>query len=410
MNSLQLSLSVALRSARAWPLVGHRYWRPLSLPSCTGQAHSFSTSKTSLRVEQWPGKGGIDYEVGKKQSAPRVALSAAGIKLQQELARTRADPVAMLRDRVEADTADIETAKVCMTAYFNQLWTMPRRRRRPHIVEGNVAKLILEWLWSKDHRWSEAVLTDVDFVEKLCYFATAADLDSLLIKWAAHPFPGSDHQSPRANRWRGSVVRGVINGHLILDCAATATGALKVFLDLADRVRDARHTDYDGPLASISLWPAQVELDVHLWERFIDHCRKEHRTDGLAIVVLSLTHPSNPDAGPALEYIRDRVEHLSPAGFLQLCPPGSAINKHMFFTLRRTELLLLKQNHVKTAEDVGALIRKLFDEQTRQTLVKQLERERIVIDDLRRGGGNFSSSRQLSGIGTRPVKKHSEKS
>ncbi|KAK5680650.1 hypothetical protein LTS10_007583 [Elasticomyces elasticus] len=420
MNSLQLSLYVALRSPRAWPLVGHRYWKPLSLAPCTGRAHSFSISSTDLRAQRWS-REGIDYAAGQRQSTPRVALSAAGITLQQELARTKADPVAMLRDRMDADTANIETARVCMAAYYDHLWTMSRRRRRPHIIEGNVGKLTLECLWSKDHRWSEAVVTDTDFLEKLCYFATAADLDPQLIKWAAQPFPSSDHRSPRANRWRGSVVRGVMNGHLTLDCAASATGALEVFLGLADRVHDARHTDNEGPLASISLWPAQVDLckkmqsgfypmtDAHLWERFIDHCRMEHRTDGLAIVALCLTHPSNPDAGPALEYIQDQVEHLSLTEFSQLCPSGSAINKLMFFTLRRTELLLLKQNQVKTAEDIGALIRKLFDEQTQRTLGKQLERERTVIDDLRRGGGNFASSRQRSGIDTRPDKKHSEK-
>ncbi|KAK4952140.1 hypothetical protein LTR10_010060 [Elasticomyces elasticus] len=326
----------------------------------------------------------------------------------------------MLRDRVEADTADIETAKVCMTAYFNHLWTMPRRRRRPLIVEGNVGRLTLEWLWSKDHRWSQAVLTDMKFIDNLSYFAVAADLSPSLLKWAAQPFPGTEQLEDNEYRWRGAVVRTVIRAHLILDCAATANDALKEFLDLADRLPEARKIDKRSPLASISLWPSQCELskclstgfyprtDAKLYDRFIDHCKQDRRTDNLSLATLSIHHPSKPDLAPTLGYIRDHIGPLSSAEFSQRFPPASAISKHMFLILRRTELLLHQQNRLRTAEDVGALIQKFFDEQTQQALNQKMEWENITINNLRRGGGNFPKSRRLSGIGTRFDKKQSE--
>ena len=157
LQRLQRSSSANNMLPTAWhaccrPAVSLR--RPQGLPSTP-----FSTLPTCLRA--WS-RGRDTYISAKKQGAPQIPLTPDGLRLQATFAGNTGDPVATLRERLQAGTADLELARVCLEVYYTRLIKLSRRERRQRIRHDNVAALTIEWLWSDSERWSRAVTQDVN--------------------------------------------------------------------------------------------------------------------------------------------------------------------------------------------------------------------------------------------------------
>ena len=67
--------------------------------------------------------------------------------------------------------------------------------------------------------------TGRESLSRICYFAVGEGLDHLLLEWLAQPLASTEAQAIQAldphsgdlHRWRGAVLRSIIQGHLLLE-------------------------------------------------------------------------------------------------------------------------------------------------------------------------------------------------
>ncbi|KAK5680649.1 hypothetical protein LTS10_007582 [Elasticomyces elasticus] len=325
-----------------------------------------------------------------KQRHPQTPPTHEGKLLEREFAQSSMDPVATLKDRLQQGTADIETARVCLNAFYTHLTKSPRWARQDLIKKECVGSLTLQWLWSENSRWMSSVLTDNEFLCLLCYFAVSEALDNLLIDWMAQPLASSavvPAGAPAQHRWRGSVFRCLIKGHLLLDHKGRADDALTTFFAVVERVTEARRHDPNGSLASISSWPTQVALnkalcsdyfpntDPILWDRFMNWTAQGPRSTGLDIAFLQLSHPTLPDAMPALVYIQQHIKDLPIEKFAATFPLGTPVRQNIYFRCWKLEKRLRDQGRTEDADMIGECTRKFYGEKERRTFDKQMEDE-----------------------------------
>ncbi|KAK4888857.1 hypothetical protein LTR27_012318 [Elasticomyces elasticus] len=300
-------------------------------------------------------------------------------------------------DKLASGTVDVETARICLHAYYTQLKKLPRRTRPQHIRDLDVGSLTLQWLWSEDQRWASAVLSDLDFLNVLSFFCVAEGNQDLLIEWAAQPIPISGGDESEIHQWRGQLLRRLIRASLFLDYEACADPALRMFFSVVDRVKEARLRDNEAPLAHVSLWPAEVELtkelcttrfpntDHQLWEQFAEHLLVHSaRNHEIHNIRLRLCHPTKPDPGAAVAYIRQHMGHLSRDDFEALFQRSTPKSTFMYILFRTTADTLRKKGLFDDASYVDQRTEALFDEPERETLNQKYLAEQYSKGGIRR--------------------------
>ncbi|KAK5680648.1 hypothetical protein LTS10_007581 [Elasticomyces elasticus] len=360
-------------SPEGHPQLRSAFWCPAI------QTRTFSGSSIRKRWIE-PRKGTNVFKV--QQSRPERPSTSEGRELERSLATSTADPIGLLKNKLASGTVDVETARICLHAYFTRLRKLPRKARPQHIRDLDVGSLTLQWLWSEDQRWVSAVAGDLDFMEMLCFFCVAEGNQDLLIEWAAQPLVTSaSDETGKQNQWRGQLLRQLIRASLLLDHEACGDPTLRMFFRVADRVREERRRDSEAPLASVSLWPAEVELtkelcttryrntDPRLWEQYEKHLLKHSaRSNEVGNVILRLCHPTKPDTRAAITYIRQHMGHLSRDAFESLFQRSTSKSTFMYMFFRRTADTLRKEGLFEDASYVDQRMEELFDERERETL------------------------------------------
>ncbi|KAK5729847.1 hypothetical protein LTR17_011608 [Elasticomyces elasticus] len=347
-------------------------------PSVT-QTRMFSGSAIRKR---WiaPRKGTDVFRV--QQNRPQRPSTSEGLELEKSLTASTADPIGLLKNKLASGTVDLETARICLHASFTQLRKLPRKTRSQHIKDLHVGSLTLQWLWSEDQRWASAVVGDLDFMEMLCFFCVAEGNQDLLIEWAAQPLATSaGDETGKKHQWRGQLLRLLVRASLFLNHEACADPTLRMFFRVADRVKKERRRDNEAPLASVSLWPAEVELtkelcmarhhntDPRLWEQYEKHLlRYSARSNEIGNALLRLCHPTKPDTGAAVMYIRQHMGHLSRDAFESLFQRSTSKSTFMYMFFRRTAEALHEKGLLDDASYVKQRMEDLFDEPERERL------------------------------------------
>ncbi|KAK5717530.1 hypothetical protein LTR17_016064 [Elasticomyces elasticus] len=329
-----------------------------------------------------------------KQSLPQDTLGPDALQLQQELQSSTADPAATLRERMQAGTADIQTARV----YFDRLRKLRRRERREQVERDSIGRLTLTWLWSEDRRWVGAVLQDPDMCEMLVYFVAAEKLDNLLLRWIQEPLASTESVSDHnAHAWRGLILRRIVGAHLYLEFEGRADAALTLFFSIASRVKVERRRASHSPLSCISLWPAEVEIckslltgrfsntNHKLYDRFRQHIAGQRKANPWTLAQLYLNHPLKPDPGPACALVKERLHGLTPADYRNVFPSGGLAGKSIYFGARRIEDLLRDQGKIEDADQIDTLLGRLMDDKERLDLEDKWWREKALKRALKNG-------------------------
>ncbi|KAK4888858.1 hypothetical protein LTR27_012319 [Elasticomyces elasticus] len=321
-----------------------------------------------------------------------------GLELQKQLVAKTADPAATLRERLQAGTADLETARVCLDVYYEQLRKTSRIQRRQRIRDDDIGRLALTWLWSEDRRWVRAITSDILSLRRICYFVVAESLDDSLVEWLAQPLPplalgGSELRD--SNQWRGVVLRLIVENHLFLDCDHRADEAIERFFSVVDRIvvarREPRPSEGHTGLASVSLWPSQVAISKELvtgtyyntnpdlYDRFVKFVGKDGHQTEYSSAQLALVHPTRPNAQPALSYVRTHMGALTQTDVEELFPRGSSVRRSMYFFLRKVNDAMLRQKRTGDSDFLEQVVQNMFDQRELADLDAKYQREVALI-------------------------------
>ncbi|KAK5735276.1 hypothetical protein LTR17_008283 [Elasticomyces elasticus] len=129
------------------------YWYPITRHATHTSREPRRVFSTSLIQARWQPAGTGMEIFRRKQNVPQAALTPAGLELQKQLVAKTVDPAVTLREHLQAGTADLETARVCLDVYYEQLRKTSRVQRRQRIRDDDIGRLALKWLWSEDRRW-----------------------------------------------------------------------------------------------------------------------------------------------------------------------------------------------------------------------------------------------------------------
>ena len=225
-------------------------------------------------------------------------------------------------------------ARICLHKQSTRLNKNSRAQRNEILIKDKFGGSVLEWLWKDDRRWVPVFTgEDWEFLNILCYFLAAEKLDDVVIGLLRLPLPTAHSEMPRSHRhrWRGALLRGIVDGHLSADYEGSADSALEIFLRVRDDVllhRKSRNAECpEQPIASTSFWPAILKLGKSLssgcypntssekFDRFLAVLesymlwnRKGNELAekiGLTIADLHVNHPTQPNADPLLRLVRD---------------------------------------------------------------------------------------------------------
>ncbi|KAK5699255.1 hypothetical protein LTR17_023385 [Elasticomyces elasticus] len=201
------------------------------------------------------------------------------------------------------------------------------------------------------------------------------------------------------NRWRGALLRTLVNAHTVLECNGSANSALKVYFKIADDIlalrashKAAGRTRGLDDYAATSLWPAEITLgkalysgnflqtDSQLYDRFVSavaasdkNTRKRAANVPLSVAKLRLLHPFEPEPGPTLsmlqQYYSTDADESGYQILTRMVASGTAARVNLLFTMTEVEHLLRSQARLADADWVAEKYRAFLtgsDDKTRQ--------------------------------------------
>ncbi|KAK5714830.1 hypothetical protein LTR17_017007 [Elasticomyces elasticus] len=321
-------------------------------------------------------------------------LTPEGRLLQQDLARGRADPVITLKAQIQAGHANLETARLCLHACFEQLRKLPRRQRRRQMRDTLLGTSTLQWLGSENDRWASAITSDPKFMDTLCLFATANDQDDLLVAWIGEPLANDQALTQNSqNQWRGSLLRGLVRAHMTHDAKGSADDALQLFFRVVKSVREARRENQKLPLASCLSSPAEVELSKmlpsgwlpntspKLFDDFLVQAARSRIREPFYMAKVQMSHPTRPDPIPMLSYLREHLGSMTPSSFATEFPNATNHWETIYFFMYNTEALLRSRDEAKDADYINDLMHSLVDQREFETLAARVRREFTSIEN-----------------------------
>ncbi|KAK4901097.1 hypothetical protein LTR27_001653 [Elasticomyces elasticus] len=347
--------AISSRTPRAFSVCGSKEDR-------YSKVNRYTTLKGTLRIDVRTPHG-------------QAELTPEGRLLQQNLARGQADPVITLKAQIQAGSANLETAKLCLDACFEQLRKLPRRQRRQQMRNTLLGTLTLQWLWSSDDLWASAVTYDPNFKDKLCLFATANDQDDFL------------------NHWRGSLLRGLVSAHLTHDTKGSADDALQLFFRVLKSVQKARRENQKLPLASCLSSPAEVELSrmlptgwfpntsPKLFDDFLVQAARSRAREPFRMAKLQMSHPTRSDPMPMLSYLRENLGPMTPSSFATDFPNATNHRETIYFFMYRTEALLRSRGEARDADYINDLMHSLVHQREFETLAARVQKQFTSIEN-----------------------------
>lgn len=266
----------------------------------------------------------------KKHLEASPTLSASGAKLQKDFRAQSNDPVAELKSRIASDTADLETVRLCLSEYMERLQQLSRSHRRKVLLADRLGGLTLEWLWKDQARWVP-VFTGQDwaFLNTLGFMLPGEKLDDVVLGLLKLPLPAAPSvqlSEENQHRWRGTLLRAVVNGHMVLSSNFSADPGLDLFFGVLDEIwiakGDRQLRGVSKPIVQTSIWPAVIALGSTMaightaettpekYDRFLailnDYQASQTSKDmRLTIIQLLVVHPRQPTAEPLIRFFRD---------------------------------------------------------------------------------------------------------
>ncbi|KAK5699258.1 hypothetical protein LTR17_023389 [Elasticomyces elasticus] len=250
----------------------------------------------------------------------------------------------------------------------------------------------LQWLRQEDFRWASVMQQDMVLFDSLVYYLAAEKLDHFVLGWIKSDLPSGAtplaHKSVE-NRWRGALLRGLINAHLMLEVCPSADTALRVYFGVLDEIFAKRGSDrkmgkQTAGFANTSFWPGQVLLsnalgtgrypdtNPELYQRFIRLMEKQTKKadTALSVAKLHLHHPGGPNPDPMWVLLQQHLGGKTHDEILkQFMASATRARVNMLFAVRETERLLRSQDRTSDAQWVLDKQRELLagaDEETRK--------------------------------------------
>ncbi|KAK5709379.1 hypothetical protein LTR17_019834 [Elasticomyces elasticus] len=225
-------------------------------------------------------------------------------------------------------------------------------------------------------------------------------MQQYVLDWIKADIPANvTHHFTRENRnrWRGALLRTLVNAHTVLECNGSANSALKVYFKIAGDILALRASKKAAGLggsddyAATSLWPAEIMLgkalysgnflqtDSQLYDRFVSavaasdkNARKRAPTVAYSVAKLRLLHPSEPEPGPMLSMLQQYyLNDANESGYqilTRMVASGTAARVNLLFTMTEVEHLLRSQARLADADWVAEKYRAFLtgsDDKTR---------------------------------------------
>ena len=104
-------------------------------------------------------------------------------------------PMEYFRNQVIVGTANLETAKVCLTAQYEKLSSGPASKTMNKF--SDTGSIVLSWLWSSGLAESKSFLQDKRFFDLIAPFLVIEGHGDLIWRWLVQLQPAIDRASPR---------------------------------------------------------------------------------------------------------------------------------------------------------------------------------------------------------------------
>ncbi|KAK5709375.1 hypothetical protein LTR17_019829 [Elasticomyces elasticus] len=248
------------------------------------------------------------------------------------------DPSAILKEYLDNDNANAEIIRLCLEEHSSRLSKVPRKPRLEMMRSEGFDNLVLGWIKS-----------DLP--------SDAASLADKSIE----------------NRWRGALLRSLINAHLMLEYRPSADAALKVYFKVSNELAAKRNANketgtLDSGYISTSLWPSTIKLasalqsgrypktNAKLYQHVLQSLEAEtwKGDSALRIARLHLHHPAAPNPEPMWSLLQQHFGGKTQAEMLeQTMASGTRAKVNLLYAMQATERLLRLQDRPSDAKWVS---------------------------------------------------------
>ncbi|KAK5753029.1 hypothetical protein LTS12_016906 [Elasticomyces elasticus] len=200
--------------------------------------------------------------------------------------------------------------------------------------------------------------------------------DNLNLGWIKSDLPSdvaSLADKSIENRWRGALLRSLVNAHLMLEYRPSADAALKVYFKVSNELAAKRNANKktgtsDSGYVSTSLWPSTIKLasalqsgrypktNAKLYQHVLQSLEAEtwKGDSALRVARLYLHHPAAPNPEPMWSLLQQHFGGKTQAEMLeQTMASGTRAKVNLLYAMQTTERLLRLQDRPSDAEWVS---------------------------------------------------------
>ena len=223
-------------------------------------------------------------------------------------------PMEYFKEQVTAGTANLENAKVCLTAQHKRLSRSSGVASKILVKSSDTGSIVLSWLWSSGLAESRSFLEDRSFIGLLAPFLVIEGRGDLIWRWLLEIQPPID-DALQGNPFK---IRRYTFFKLIQSETKFGAGvmsSLKIFLDRSNEIRSSPQAlkyipeglfDRAGTYLCMELAQASEinTVAVDIYDRFHQSITSWSSIPLYHRGLMELHHPRSPTTTSALEYLK----------------------------------------------------------------------------------------------------------
>ena len=220
------------------------------------------------------------------------------------------DPLQWFQEQVASGLADIQSAYLCIEAIQRMT---PSSSMTESTKYSNVGLKISNWLWSSDIEKTKPFLTNLGFIKLLVPYLVQEHEEDPLWRWFTRSLQTWIQEAnvdvKQVHRFRAhlltSMATSKLDGEGGLEAAITTILRAVALLDTPDIGLSTSDTHLAGRSVVEHIVSTTTPIPAGLFNQFIHSTRRWSRQWELFQATLRLHCPSQPDANPGLEYLKN---------------------------------------------------------------------------------------------------------
>ena len=220
------------------------------------------------------------------------------------------DPLQWFQEQVASGSADIQSAYLCIETIQEMT---PPSSTAESTKHSNIGLKISDWLWSSGIEKTKPFLTNLGFIKLLVPYLVQGHEEDRLWRWFTRSLQTwiqeANADMKQVHRFRAHLLKSMatskLNGEGGLEAAITTILHAVALLDIPNIGLSPLDTHLAGRSVVEHIVSTTTPIPAELFNQFIHSTRRWSRQWELFQAILWSHCPSQPDANPGLEYLKN---------------------------------------------------------------------------------------------------------